>query len=318
MTAVYIILGVSVFIIALCFIIGAYGFKVGCVSQRVKPPETDPVRIARNELRKINNDYLYSLNPEDLSIVTPDGLTLRAWYAAAEKETKRFVIAVHGHNCNGPDECSHILKFFRNELGWNYFLPDLRGHGRSDGKYIGFGAPDSKDIVQWINYLVERFGKDIEIVLYGISMGAATVMLVNSQNPPEQVKLVIEDCGYTNAFEECANTVKDVIGFKIDPLLNFANFYCKRIVKYDLKKDADPLGKMKNAKNPVLFIHGDADTFVPYPMQRRLYEACPTPKDILVIPGAVHAFSYYDGKAEYEAKIKEFVSAQLGEAMITK
>ncbi len=316
MTAFYVILGIVLFVIVLCFAIGAYGFKIGCVSKRVKPPETEPKRIARNELRIINNNYLYSLNPEDLSIVTPDGLTLRAWYAPAEEETKRFVIAVHGHNCNGPDECSHILRFFRNELGWNYFLPDLRGHGRSDGKYIGFGAPDSKDIVQWIDYLVDRFGEDIEIVLYGISMGAATVMLVNSQNPPKQVKLVIEDCGFTNAFEECANTVKDTIGFRVDFLIEFSNIFCKVLAKYDLKKDADPLGKMKSAKNPVLFIHGNADTFVPFRMHQQLYDACPTPKDMLVIDGAVHAFSYYDGKEAYEAKIKEFVAAQLGEAAI--
>lgn len=315
-TALYIILALLAVAFVACTVVGAVGFRKSCVSQRIKKPETDPKRIKRAEVRKANNAYMYSLQPEDLSLVTPDGLTLRAWYTPAEKLSKRFVIGVHGHNCNGPDECSHILRFYRNTLGYNYLLPDLRGHGRSDGKLIGFGALDSKDIRLWIDYLIERFGEDIEIILYGISMGAATVMLVNEQNPPEQVKLVIEDCGYTNAFEECCREVENTAGFKADFIVRLINIYCRLISKYDLKKDADPLGKMRNAANPVLFIHGAADTFVPSPMCRRLYDACPTAKDIMLVDGAVHAFSYYDAKDAYEKKITEFICANLGQAVV--
>lgn len=316
MTAFYITAALIAAAVVILAAVGAVGFRKSCVSQRKKKPETDPKRIKRAEIRKANNDYLYSLNPEDLSLVTPDGLTLRAWYTPAEKQAKRFVIGVHGHNCNGPDECSHILRFFRNTLGCNYLLPDLRGHGRSDGKLIGFGALDSKDICLWIDYLIERFGEDIEIILYGISMGAATVMLVNEQSPPPQVKLVIEDCGYTNAFEECCIETKNTAGFKADFIVRLINIYCRLISKYDLKKDADPLGKMKNAVNPVLFIHGAADAFVPSPMCRRLYDACPTAKDILLVDGAVHAFSYYDAKETYEKKITEFICANLDETVV--
>lgn len=303
-----------IFLIAALIILAAAGlaaFKIGIIPKRVKKPETDPIKIERAKWRKANNDYLYSLNPEDLSLKTPDGLTLKAWYVPAENPTNRFVICVHGYNCNGPDECSHILRYFRNVKGYNYFLPDLRGHGRSEGNRIGFGYLDSKDILQWIDYLIGRFGENIEIILYGISMGAATVMLVNESNPPEQVKLVIEDCGFTNAYEEMVNTVKNTLKFNCPFLVSLGNIWCRLLAGYDLKKDPDPVGKMKNAKNPVLFIHGDADTFVPTYMCHKLYDACPTPKDKLIIPGAVHAFSYYDGKAEYEAKIDEFTSKYL-------
>lgn len=287
---------------------GAACYKIACVSKRNKSPETDPKRILRAEVRKKNNAFLYSHNPQDLEIITRDNLRLRAWFVPAEQETKRFVICVHGYNCNGPDECGHLFPFYHYQMGFNYLLPDLRGHGRSDGNLIGYGSWDSADIKLWIDYLVERFGEDIKIVLHGISMGAATVMLVNNTSPQEQVKVIVEDCGFTSAIEEVAAAMRArKIKYSANAIANIANIYCRAISKYDLKKDANPLATMANAKNPVLFIHGDKDALVPYEMCGRLYEACPTPKDILTVKDAEHAYSYYDAKEEYDAKVKEFI-----------
>ena len=292
--------------------VGASGYKIACVSKRVKRPETDPKRMLRAEIRKKNNEFLYSHNPEDIEIISPDMLRLKAWFVPAENPCKRFAICVHGHNCNGPDECSHLFSFYHYTMGFNYLLPDLRGHGRSDGNIIGFGALDSKDIKLWIDYLVERFGEDIEIVLHGISMGAATCMLVNNTDPQPQVKVVVEDCGFTNAFEEVATTMKS---YKLKHTANLftsiTNLYCRQFSKNELKKDADPLGTMANAKNPVMFIHGEDDTFVPFSMCQRLYDACPTDKDKFTVPGAVHAYSYYDAKEEYDEKVKAFIEKHI-------
>lgn len=297
---------ICVLIIVLA-ITGYFVFKEGVMTKRVKKPETVEYKIKRAKIRKKNNEYLESFSPEIHSLVTPDGLNLKARLVPAEEKTDVFVICVHGYNCNGPDEFSHIFPFYHSTLKYNYFLPDLRGHGMSEGKYAGFGALDSRDILHWIAYLTEKFGKDIKIILHGISMGAATCMLVNESSPPEQVKLVIEDCGFTNAFEEMANTVKSKTGLNLPFLISLGNIWCRLLAKYDLKKDADPLGKMGLAKNPVLFIHGKADTFVPTWMGEKLYEACTVPKDIMLVDGAVHAYSYYDAKVAYEKKVTEFI-----------
>lgn len=319
MKFVIIALAVLVFIAVSLLVFGAVGFKMSCVSNRNKKPPTDEKRIKRIEIRKKNNAYFYSHNPEDLAIKTPDGLTLRAWYSPAEKQTKRFVIAIHGHNCNGPDECAHLYPFYHNDLGYNFLLPDLRGHGRSDGNLIGFSGLDYKDIKLWMDYLVNRFGEDIEIMLHGISMGAATSMMVNNTNPREQLRLIVEDCGFTNAFEEVAVTTSNMLGgIKVDRLVNLFNIYCRRIAKYDLKKDADPLGTMKNAKNPVLFVHGEEDTFVPFPMCQRLYDACPVEKDIFTVPGAIHAYSYYDARDEYNEKVRAFIEKYWDKNRVSK
>ncbi len=306
------LIGLGAFAAAAVAIIGAEGYKQACIKRPKPYTDKDPKRMLRAEVRKKNNNYLYSLNPEDLEIISKDNLRLKAWYIPAEKETKNFAICVHGHNCNGPDECGHLLPFYRNTMGFNYLLPDLRGHGRSDGNQIGFGALDFKDIKLWINYLTERFGDDIRIVLHGISMGAATVMLVNNNNPQKQVKAIIEDCGYTDAFEQVSKKMKD-IGLKhtSDFFAGITNIYCRKFSKYDLRKDATPLGTMQNAVNPVMFIHGDKDALVPVEMCKRLYDACPTEKELFIVPGAEHAYSYYDAKDEYDSRVKAFIEKHI-------
>ncbi len=309
MLFLYVLLSLAALFLIICMVSGAIGFKIACVSQRVKKPETDPKRVLRGELRKKNNAYMLSHPHEDVEMKTPDGIRLTARYIPAEKETKKFVICIHGHNCNGPDEMSHLFPFYHNEMGFNYFLPDLRGHGRSSGNIIGFGALDYKDINRWIDYLVDRFGEGIEIMLHGISMGAATSMLVNNNNPAPQVKLIIEDCGYTNAFKQVGVKTRTFLPvLKTDFIVNFINLHCKLFAGYDLKKDADPLGTMKNAANPVLFIHGEQDALVPFPMCLELYEACPVEKEIFTVPEAVHAYCYYDAKDEYDEKMRRFIA----------
>lgn len=276
-----------------------------------KPESKDPRKIERKAIREKNNAALFALHPEDLSLTTPDGLTLRAWFLPAAKPSKRFAVCVHGYKCNGPDEFSHMMPFYHEMLGYNYLLPDNRAHGRSEGKYIGFGCLDYKDILQWTAYLVERFGEDIEIILHGISMGAVTVMLANANNPPPQVKLVIEDCGFTTLVDEMKANLKEKTRLKLAFLIPLGSIWCRLIAGYRFE-DADCIEAVKKAKNPVMFIHGAADTFVPTGMVYRLFEACAAKKDLLVVEGAVHAYSYYDAPELYREKVTGFIAACTG------
>ena len=315
MTTVKIILIVLAALLAVLGGVAIYACNYAINRPKKQTSPTEEIYIKRAEIRKANNQRLYDLNPQDLRIKSVDDMNMRAWYLPAEKETNKFVICVHGHKCNGPDEFSHMMPLYHYDLGYNYLLPDLTAHGRSDGKYIGFGSFDSKNILRWVDYLIDRFGEDIEIVLHGISMGAATVMLCNEMNPPEQVKAVIEDCGYTSAYDEMNYTLKDMIGFKFPPLVKMASAVCKIKAGYFFG-DADPLGNMSKAKNPMLFIHGEADTYVPFEFGKKLYEACPVEKDYMWVPDTIHAFSYYNAKEQYDEKVKGFLAAHMGEEKV--
>ncbi len=273
-----------------------------------EPPENEWQQYKADQKVK-NTEYFFTKNPEDLTLKSCKGQTMKAWFVPNEN-SKRFVICVHGYGSTGNNEFSHMFPFYSEKLGYNYLIPDLTAHGRSKGYFIGFGSFDSKNILLWINYLIERFGEDIEIILHGISMGAATVMNVNEMNPPDQVKLIIEDCGFVCAYDQVYKTARDTIGMECKHLLASTNVLCKIFAGYRLQ-ESDPLGNMVNAKNPVLFIHGREDTFVPFEYGQRLYDACPTSKDFFWVPEAAHADSYYKSKEQYEAKVIDFISKNL-------
>ncbi len=301
-----------VILIAVLLILFAVLTMVG-VKLSVKRPKSDEVNIEklserhklRYKIRQRNNQYLYDKNPEDISLEDRFGNTLRAWFVPG-REAKKFVICVHGYKCNGPDEFSHMFPFYNEKLGFNYLLPDHAAHGRSTGKYIGFGAYEAENVLLWVKYLTERFGSDIEVILHGISMGAATVMLCNESDPPEQVKAVIEDCGYTCAYDIINNTTKRMIGFSFPPLTWCVNLFCRTCLGFDLRT-ANCLKRMPQAKKPMLFIHGTNDPTVPFEMGQKLYSACTVPKDCMWVKDAIHAYSYYDAKNEYEEKVVSFL-----------
>ncbi len=315
MLALKIALAVIAFLLVLTLSFG-YGVFMRVLSRpkrKKEKVETDETIIKRQEQRDTDKALLFKREYEDVGIKTTDGLALRAYYFPSGADTKRFVLFSHGYTCNGPDEFSHIVPFYLDDLKYNVLLPDHRSHGRSEGKYIGFSVLDSRDILLWVDYLVKRFGDDIEIIMHGASMGAATILLANeSDNIQPQVKLIIEDCGFSNAKEELTCGMEDMYGFRCMPIINLVNIFCRLFAKYDLG-DSDVIGNINKSKNPILFIHGAADTFVPTRMAKEMFDACKAvPCDILIVEGAVHVFSYHTAPEEYKAKIKDFIYKNIG------
>ena len=176
-----------------------------------------------------------------------------------------------------------------------------------EGKYVTFGHTEHKDAVKWLEYLEETFGENIQIILHGVSMGAATVMLMSgNESLPDNVKMIVTDCGYTSAWDEFEYKLKDM-GVPSKPLLDAVNEINKHKAGFDFK-DTSALESVKKATKPMLFIHGGADTFVPTYMASLLYDACASEKkDLLIVDGADHAQSYLMDTAAYRAKLDEFV-----------
>lgn len=71
--------------------------------------------------------------------------------------------------------------------------------------------------------------------------------------------------------------------------------------------EASALQQVTECRRPMLFIHGDADTFVPTWMVRPLHDAHPGPKDIWLPEGVTHALSYYKYPAEYTGRVRRFL-----------
>ncbi len=137
---------------------------------------------------------------EHLYITSNDGLNLHN-YVLTQPDSNKWVITVHGYGSEGIKMSSYSQNFYN--MGYNVIMPDLRGHGNSEGDYIGMGWDERLDIIDIINHIVE-LDPDSEIVLFGVSMGAATVMNTSGEILPSNVKAIIEDCGYTSTWDEFA------------------------------------------------------------------------------------------------------------------
>lgn len=246
----------------------------------------------------------------DTFITSPDGLKMHAFYAYASRPTKRTAVIVHGYTDNAI-RMFHIGYLYNHELDYNVLLPDLRYTGLSEGNAIQMGWLDRKDVLQWIDIAPTLFGDSLQAVVHGISMGAATTMMVSGEVEHGQyqqpfIKCFVEDCGYTSVWDEFRGELKAQFNLPAFPLLHTANWLCRQEYGWDFL-EASALEQVKKCTLPMLFIHGDADTFVPTWMVYPLYEAKPEPKELWIVPGATHAMSYKDYPQEYTEHVKKFV-----------
>ncbi len=241
---------------------------------------------------------------EDYEITNGKGFKLKGYLLPAEKESNVYVFCSHGYRGNGRLEFQNMAKFYHDK-GYNLFIVDHQAAGESDGTYIGFGYHEHIDCFSWLDFMRNEFGKDIQIILHGVSMGCATVtMMSGNDRLPSNVKFTVADCGYTSAHDEFMHNISKV-KFAA-PVMAAANKFNKLISGFDFK-DANPLEAVKNAKVPMLFIHGGIDDFVPTKMVYELYNNCSaSDKDILIVEGAAHAESYPVNSEAYETKICEF------------
>jgi len=315
MWILYTLLGVIVFAAQFCIVAG-YVAYVMSLTKREKRPELqkpDGKADVRVDANKAGQDYLFSLEPEDVSMRSRDGLELKGYFLPAAKPSNKLVVLVHGYTCTGPREFGGFIRFYHDEMNYNILLPDHRAHGRSGGKRIGFSALEWRDILDWADIYAKRLGPDAEVVLHGTSMGGATVMNCNAHNPPDYVKCVVEDCGYTNGYEMMWLAARRDLKLKIPPVMWAMAMWYRLFTGKSLRKDADPYGNIDKFKVPTLFIHGADDPFVPPEMGERCYKAATVPKDLLLIPGAAHAMAYYIGKEAYEAKLREWYAKWMPE-----
>ena len=258
------------------------------------------------EQRRMENEKWLIENAREVEIESKK-IQLHSYEVKNKKESKIWVIAVHGYTDSASFMVNSAKQFLN--YGYNVLMPDLRAHGKSGGKYIGMGWLDKEDIVLWIDYLIATYG-NIKIILYGISMGAATVMMTSGEKLPSNVRMVIEDCGYTSAWDEMAHELKYLFKMPTFPALYNANFITRIRAGYSLKK-ASCIKQLKKSKLPILFIHGDKDNFVPFYMLDKLYEAGGSKKEKLVIKGAGHAEAQWINPEKYWHTVRKFIKRYL-------
>ena len=240
---------------------------------------------------------------EDWTLESFDGLKLHAKKFSPAESSDRWAILIHGYGRDGTYAYDYADEYLKR--GWNVLVPDLRAAGQSEGEFITMGALESRDIFDW----AKKLPADAKIVLHGVSMGAGTALMTAALEPPNLVA-VVEDCGYTSAYEMFSAQLNKIFGLPEYPVMPCANLVCKFHTGVKIS-DAAPLAVVDKIKVPVLFIHGDADKLVPFEMMTQLYDACTAPKEKFVVAGAGHADAKSSNPAAYFDKVFAFIDATL-------
>ena len=194
--------------------------------------------ITRSRNSQASYEYIFGQYPElkpwvdslqtagalrDFYIKNDRGETLHALYVAAAEPTRKTAVIVHGYTDNSI-RMLNIGYLYNRQLKYNILLPDLHGHGASEGAEIQMGWLDRLDVLQWTATADELFGRNnetvtagdstrmrssgTEMVVHGISMGAATTMMVSGEvehgiHQQPFIKCFVEDCGYTSPLSRC-------------------------------------------------------------------------------------------------------------------
>ncbi len=244
---------------------------------------------------------------EFVTIQSKDGLTLSGrYYHSADGAP--LAIGFHGYrSCWLTDFCGGSDIAF--QMRHNVLLIDERAHGRSQGRTITFGIKERQDLLCWVEYALRRFGNDVKILLYGVSMGGATVLMASELALPENVKGIIADCPYSSPLDIILEVGKQD-GYPTKLIKPFVILGAKLYGGFDVR-EATAAEAVKHTKVPILIIHGEDDTFVPTDMSRIIQESNPSMITRHTFPGAYHALSYMVDTPRYQALVKEFIEKVL-------
>ncbi len=298
-------------VVAVALIVLIAFYMVSFTLVRKSPIVKDDVSVLgrHGELNDFVKDAVLWLETGEIwEQVSFDGLKLYGRFLKNEG-SHVYAICCHGYKNQRMQDISNQAKHFY-DMGYNVFCGHARGHGRSEGNYIGMGTNERRDIAGWIKMIVEM-DPEARIFLYGVSMGGATVMTTSGEDLPENVKCVIQDCGFTSPWDEFTYHIKEQFGLPYRPILDICQVISRSRYGFGFH-EFSAIEQVKKTSLPFLMIHGDLDTYVPYRMFKPLYEACASEnKKAVTIEGAAHAEAYWRAPETYWSEVDNWIKTYL-------
>ncbi len=309
MTWLWIVLGVFVFFVFAVLVTAYVCFRIAFYVPSREPASPDTVDIPDGEVyepfREPMEKWAWEtrgLPHEEVAITSFDGLTLRGKYYEYAPNAP-IELMLHGYRGNAErDLCGGVQRCF--ELGHSALVVNQRASADSDGHVITFGIREHRDCLSWIDFMVERFGEEVPIIVTGISMGAATVMMVADKPLPANVRGILADCGFTSPKAIIQKVIRQM-GLPVALAYPFVRLGGFMYGGFDIEAGS-AVEALKNSTVPVIFFHGEADDYVPCDMSRENYAACTSRKRLVTVPNADHGLAYIHDPEGYRQALREF------------
>ena len=244
---------------------------------------------------------------EHFTVKSPYGYDIKALrLLCGNVPADRVVIIVHGFGCHMYTSVKYVRVF--RELGYDCIIYDHRYHGESGGDFCTLSGLETDDLMAVVEAVGKMYPDGTNIGLHGESMGAATVMNVLARDFP--FAFCVADCGYASAAEELRYLTRRYTFLFRKPVyrLMLGLIQKKTGVDFEGVAPIQAVSSEQAAQIPVLFIHGEADRFVPFDNVQRLYEAKKGVKALYTVSGARHAESLKRNPEEYKERVRAFCS----------
>ncbi|HSB60836.1 MAG TPA: alpha/beta fold hydrolase [Vicinamibacteria bacterium] len=246
---------------------------------------------------------------EDVALRASDGVDLSGWWVPAARP-RGTVVLVHGLNRSRVEMVRKAP--FVNQHGWNALLLDLRHHGKSGGDVTTFGLKERQDVLAAVAEARRR--SPGPVVLWGVSLGGASVVLAAAQDP--SISGVVCDSSYRSL----PDTVRHHLGLfrsfrwwlKVVPPWPLADqvlFWMGRRGGFDPAEVDVRAAAARLRGRPALFVANSDDRRMPSEIAFDLQKAAGGPAEVLVVPGKSHGGAWRDGTAAYSTAVAGLLEA---------
>lgn len=265
--------------------------------------------LYREHLTKEDQGEWYKeFGAEKVKIKNHKGLYLQA-YLIEKENAKRTIICLHAlleSAYSLQNTISYLESVFENE---NILMIDANAHGLSDGYIRGFGYRDIFDLMYFNTYILQKYGEDHHVIMYGKGMGANTILNTSGLGKLKNVDLIISEGAYDNVYSYLA--LRCQREHKVSKLL--CGPIIRKVIKNELKTDIKKMDTVQLVKKntiPTVYVHSKNDNDVPFQMVFPLYNHDGSNKLLFPIKEE-HLYDLKDKDDSYSLSLIEFMNENI-------
>lgn len=236
-----------------------------------------------NQVQK--SDFIYIR--KDYRILSKQGYLMecsfyRADLSKREPFIRPVIIYLHGNSSSRVEGKKYAYLLLNK--GFDLFVFDFPGCGKSEGEYISLGFHEKDDVGIIVDF-IEKFPGVGNIGIWGRSMGAATALMYSGSD--KRIKAMCIDSPFA-VFKDLAIKLCKKHMTIPEFIINTILYFLKKTIKK--KNDLDietlkPIDSAEFSKTPAFFIHAMKDDLIPYEHTIQIYEKYAGIKSINIVEG---------------------------------
>jgi uncharacterized protein len=225
--------------------------------------------------------------------------TVHAWWWPSARRDAPAVLYLHGSRWNLTGQLFRIREL--HEMGFSVFAIDYRGFGKSAGDLPSEKAVYQDARVGW-DAMTARVPDPTRRFIYGHSLGGAIAIDLAAALSKEAAKSGVQTPAAGLVVESSFTSLADIAR---------ALSYRWLPVELVLTQKFDAVDKIADVRMPVVVLHGGSDRYVPLELGRRLYDAAPQPKRLVVVEDGTHNNSLRLGEGAVEKAFADVFALRL-------